>query len=97
MPASVRLHDRRRDSDVPDAELDGFTKRLHYLAANVAFDPSKNNVTFSSARSAMRRPLSRERSRCRGSRLSRRRVLPTTGSACLSWSSRPAPRSMRPS
>ncbi|KAH8888676.1 PEBP-like protein [Thozetella sp. PMI_491] len=34
------------DSDVPDVEIDGFTKRLHYLATNVSFDPSKNGAPF---------------------------------------------------
>ena len=35
------------DSDVPNIEIDGFTKRLHYLATNIPFDPSQNGVPFS--------------------------------------------------
>ncbi|CAM1507825.1 Fc.00g046730.m01.CDS01 [Cosmosporella sp. VM-42] len=35
------------DSDVPDAENDGFTKRCHYLAANIPLDPTDTSLPLS--------------------------------------------------
>lgn len=32
------------DSDVPDAETDSFSKRLHYLATNIPWDPTKTSL-----------------------------------------------------
>ncbi|KAH6988050.1 phosphatidylethanolamine-binding protein [Ilyonectria sp. MPI-CAGE-AT-0026] len=35
------------DSDVPDPENDGFTKRCHYLAANIPLDPTDTSLPLS--------------------------------------------------
>lgn len=35
------------DADVPDAENDGFTKRVHYLAANIPLDPTDTSLPLS--------------------------------------------------
>lgn len=35
------------DSDVPDAESDSYSKRLHFLATNIPWDPTKSSVPLS--------------------------------------------------
>lgn len=35
------------DADVPDLEADSFTKRCHYMAANVPLSPSTGSIPFS--------------------------------------------------
>lgn len=35
------------DADVPDLEEDSFTKRCHFMAANIPLDPATNSLPFS--------------------------------------------------
>ncbi|PKS07276.1 hypothetical protein jhhlp_005878 [Lomentospora prolificans] len=39
------------DADVPDVEADSFTKRCHYMAANVPVSPSTGSIAFSRIKS----------------------------------------------